>query len=371
MVHLIVAQSGRMLAQAAFGLGLKVWVIDCYQDVDTQYYAPNSYKIATLAKVHLMPIVEVLIQQYGITKVIVGSGLETFPDSLQYLAARLRLLGNHPAVWERLSDKRGFFQRLDYLDIPYPKVRFKHPCDETDWLVKPQQGQGGEGIHHDRLRSNNTEYKHQVYWQQYQAGSAHSVLFLADKKQAQIIGFNTQWCCAFDDDRAFIFSGIRTGTDLSLAQQAMINNWVKKLVLEYALIGLNTVDFISTDQHCWLLEINPRPSASMQLYSAAWLGQHIQICLRGHLNKATLLPYQCATRPLNSGYQVVYAPQEVRIPQNFTWPVGCVDLPKAGAIIATTQPICSIIANAQCSSHLMALLQTRQQSLLSKLTKSI
>lgn len=368
---MIVAQSGRMLAQAAFSVGLKVWVIDCYQDADTQHYAHNSYQVTTLAKIHLMPIVEALIQQYGITSVIVGSGLETFPDSLQYLSTRLTLLGNHPAVWERLSDKHDFFQRLSYLNIPYPKVCLKRPRNGMDWLVKPRQGQGGEGIHYDRLKPKWAEHGHQVYWQQYQAGSAYSVLFLADKKQAQIIGFNTQWCCAFDDDRAFIFSGIRTGTDLSVAQQAMINTWVKKLVLEYALVGLNTLDFMSDGQHCWLLEINPRPSASMQLYPAVWLVRHIQICLGRSFNKATLLPYQFATRPLNSGYQVVYAPQSVRVPPDFTWPAGCVDLPKAGTIIATTQPICSIIAHAQCSSHLMALLQTRQQLLLSKLTQSV
>lgn len=370
-MYLVVAQSGRMLAQAAFAKGLKVWVVDCYQDEDTRRYAHRSYQVTTLAKRHLLPIVEALIRQYGIAVVLVGSGLETFPDSLRYLATRLTLLGNDPAVWERLSNKREFFKRLDYLDIAYPKVSLKRPCDATAWLVKPRQGQGGEGIYYARHTYTTPKNSHLVYWQQYQAGSAHSVLFLADKEQAQIIGFNTQWCCAGDDGRAFIFSGIRTGADLSLAQQAMVNVWVKKLVLEYALIGLNTLDFISDGQQCWLLEINPRPSASMQLYSAGWLVKHVQICLGRSFNKATLLPYQFATCPLNSGYQVVYAPQAVRIPQDFIWPVGCVDLPKAGTIIATTQPICSIIAHARCPSELTALLQTRQQLLLSKLTQSV
>ena len=58
----------------------------------------------------------------------------------------------------------------------------------------------------------------------------------------------------------------------------MITGWLKQLVPVFALKGLNSLDFIHADDCSYVLEINPRPSASMQLYDEDLLNRHIQAC---------------------------------------------------------------------------------------------
>lgn len=359
---LIVANSGRMLAQASQALGLSVVVIDCFGDLDTHGYAKACFLVESLSLVHLTPMLEQATRDYTITKVIYGSGFESYPESLEWLAQRFTLLGNSPAVFNRMLDKQAFFTCLDQLAIPYPAVSFQPPdALMGNWLTKPMQGQGGVGI---KYYQPLTEPIAGHYWQRYQTGNPHSVLFLAVKGAVQVIGFNTQWCCELGQ-QAFVFEGIRTGSDLSQAQKALVIGWLQRLVMAFALQGLNSLDFICTDEGCYVMEINPRPSASMQLYSADWLGQFIQGCL-GDMPLTTI-----TTESVCRGYQVVFAVQPVLIPHGFAWPEWCVDRPKATTIIATTQPICSIIAHDPCWQQVMQLLQTRQQSLLYQLTNSI
>ena len=108
---LIIAGSGRMLAQAASAAGLKPLVIDLYADLDTQNYAQDFKKIPSLAVEHLAPSVDYFIKRYAVSAVIYGSGFEYYPESLHYLAERLRVLGNTPDVFIRLHDKPAFFFR--------------------------------------------------------------------------------------------------------------------------------------------------------------------------------------------------------------------------------------------------------------------
>ncbi len=122
-----------------------------------------------------------------------------------------------------------------------------------------------------------------VYWQKFQAGTQHSVLFLADGQQVQVVGFNTQWSVSLSETQEFVFSGVINSTDLPDKHKAVITGWLKQMVPVFALRGLNSLDFIHADDCSYVLEINPRPSASMQLYEGDLLIRHIQACEAGTL----------------------------------------------------------------------------------------
>ena len=101
--------------------------------------------------------------------------------------------------------------------------------------------------------------------------------------------------------------------------------------------GLNTLDFIIQGERIYVLEVNHRPSASMQLYDADLFGAHLNAC-RGILANTKFTSHTvCA-------YQIIYADRSITIPNGFFWPKACRDLPIAGSIIRKGQPICSIIA---------------------------
>jgi methenyltetrahydromethanopterin cyclohydrolase len=363
---LIVASSGRMLAQAAKNAGLKPLVIDLFADLDTQGYAEDFRQVKSLAEQDLAPAVDYFIERYAVGHVIYGSGFECYPESLYYLNSRLMILGNHPDVFAGQLDKPAFFSMLDELNIPYPEVVFNAPECGDDWLLKPMQGQGGIGIKHYHA---DDESRAPFYWQKFQAGQSGSVLFLADGQQVQAVGFNSQWPVRLSESQEFVFSGVVNNCDLAEAHKALITNWLEKMVPAFGLKGLNSLDFIHANDCSYVLEINPRPSASMQLYDQDLLVGHIQTCKGavGATSVALSPEIERVKSPLWSGYQIVYTEHDLIIPDQFEWPEWCMDLPKPGDRCRAGQPICSIIAHQKNSQSVVDQLRTKQQLIITKL----
>jgi methenyltetrahydromethanopterin cyclohydrolase len=221
------------------------------------------------------------------------------------------------------------------------------------------RGQGGLGIKH--YRRNDADHS-SVYWQKYRQGSSHSALFLANGHDLQVIGFNTQWAVRVDEVETFAFSGVMNSTELSNKQKNQISEWLKKLVPFFKLKGLNSLDFIQAGETSYVLEINPRPSASMALYDGDLLIAHIKAS-QGVLGDD--VPDQTGC----TGYQIVYARQDLLIPECFEWPDGCMDLPIPGAIIGAGQPICSMIAHQKQAPAVLKQLSNTQHIITNKLER--
>jgi uncharacterized protein len=348
-----------MLAQAAHQAGLKSLVIDLFGDQDTRYYAVETQQIVTLSDEHLLPAIDYFVKRYSVACIVYGSGFEQHLDSLRCISDGLTLLGNQPDVFAKLQNKPAFFSLLEAFQIPYPRVSFARPDQNEGWLLKPVQGQGGVGI---RRYSSDKTIESEVYWQKYQAGVPHSVLFLADGKRSQIVGFNRQWTTALHSTEEFIFSGIINSTELSLEQKNQKSVWLDKLVPALSLKGLNSLDFIQHDQTSYVLEINPRPPASMQLYDADLLVRHIKAC------QGELLDYEMLQDSFTA-YQIVYAQQNTQIPDGFEWPEKVVDIPMPNSIIATGQPICSMITHGKEPHHALEHLQITQSLITNSLNR--
>lgn len=357
-----------MLGQAAKNAGLRPLVIDLYADLDTQDCAEDFRQVESLAEQDLAPAVDYFIERYAVAHVIYGSGFECYPESLRYLASRLMMLGNHPDIFARQQDKQALFSTLDELSIPYPEVVFSAPDCAEGWLLKPMQGQGGVGIKRYHI---DDDAKALVYWQKFQAGAPHSVLFLADGQQMQVVGFNSQWSVRLSETQEFIFSGVINSADLSDTHKTEITDWLKQMVPVFALKGLNSVDFIHADDCSYVLEINPRPSASMQLYDEDLLVRHIRASTIGRVEERSpsFAIDALRTSAYPAGYQVVYAERDLIIPNHFEWPDWCMDLPKSGNMCRAGQPLCSIIAHQKNSRSVAEELLTKQQLIISKLER--
>ena len=64
-----------------------------------------------------------------------------------------------------------------------------------------------------------------------------------------------------------------------------------------------------------------------------------------------------------TGYQIVYAEQDIQIPYGYIWENGVMDSPAAGAICKTGQPICSIIAHQHQAHAVLHELTTKQHTI--------
>jgi predicted ATP-grasp superfamily ATP-dependent carboligase len=354
---LIIAGSGRMLAEAAQKIGLKVLVIDLYADLDTREYALEVCRVSSLAIDHVAPVLDDVVGRYRVRQVVYGSGLEPYPETLDYLDERMTVLGNSPVVFRSLQNKVEFFTVLADLRIPFPRVSFVASDADYDWLVKPMQGQGGLGI---------CRYLHEatdkgVYWQKFQAGTPGSVLFLADTRCARVVGFNTQFNVKLSAGLEFVFSGLINHSILSRKQKSLMSGWLTRCVRAFALKGLNSLDFMHDGEQMYVLEINPRPPASMQLYDDL-LTPHIAAC-RGSLPDA--LPRQKGF----TGFRVVYADKDLRIPDDVIWPDWALDRPEAGFVCRAGQPVCSVISRRNEPERVETELGSRQQQIFNQLIK--
>ncbi len=347
---LIVANSGRMLAQLANNIALNSIVIDCFCDVDTLLLTTDAIKIESLALKYLKPAILNLNKIHSIKYVIYGSGFESYSISLQYLQDHFQVLGNSQSVFLATQNKINFFATLKTLQIPYPPVSFEAPKTTEEWLLKPMQGQGGVAI---RKYQQTCVSANPCYWQRYIEGAAMSCLFVTNGSQVIIYGFHKQQHICIDEDE-FVFSSIISQADMEDEIVQTVSLWIKKIVSAFTLKGMNSLDFMLKEDKLYVLEVNPRPTASMQFYANNILNEHIQCFLGGALSK---------TSKINSyqAYKIVFAEAEYIIKEHLSWPEWAADIPRSGAKIHTAMPICSIIAGDKNERNVEDSLLSRQQ----------
>ncbi len=355
---LVIAKSARMLVQMCIDSECEVVAIDCFADSDTRRMAKQTYQVASLAWGDIRTAVEAVRKGHGLTELVYGSGLETYPETLSYLEKDWRIIGNSAAVFEGVQEKRDFFARLDSLSIPHPLVMFSEPKDGVQWLLKPWRGEGGLGISWGNVSADFAG----GYWQRYIEGRSMSVLFVASGDGVELIGFNEQWIVTSVGNRSFLFAGIASHAEVSESIKTEIAVCVSKLADAYQLTGLNSLDFMLQDGKFFVLEINARISASAQLYGKRLLFKHLQGC-------ENCLDYSVQLSKEPSAYQIVFAQQNLTIPEQLAWPAWVVDRPNPGAIVATGAPICSIIATGKNSGEVRETLH-RQQRILANLLET-
>jgi len=363
---LIVASSARLLAQWAKSEGFLPLAIDCFADVDTQETALDSVKVHELTVKHVKEAASAFKKQYIISYVIYGSGLESHQETLKWLEQNFTVIGNSFAVFASIQNKASFFKLLKQQGIDCPEISFQQPCDSQNWLIKPLNGEGGIGVKKYAGESNS------CYWQKYCFGTARSVLFIAKDSKYEIIGFHKQFATQIND-HPFIFSGVMTQPEINKGIVKTLTAILDILVNKYSLKGVGSLDFIEKNNQCFVLEINARPSASLNLYDSGLFSKHIDSCT--HENGAFASSGRCETKSslpnapnLYRAFKILFAETDIIIDRQMSWPSWVSDIPQDSSIINTGSPICSIIAGGKNERQVEDLLLFRQQQLTKLLT---
>jgi predicted ATP-grasp superfamily ATP-dependent carboligase len=149
-------------------------------------------------------------------------------------------------------------------------------------------------------------------------------------------------------------------------KQQLIDSAVR-LTKAFGLVGLNSLDTIVQEDKVYVLEINPRLSATFELYEhteSSLLSLHVQASL-GQLEHVSHFK-QLVT--LSKAHAIVYAPFDMMIPAGFDWPDWAVDTPYDGNQVMTVEaPVCSVLAEAADADTAKQLAQTRVKMLLNLL----
>jgi uncharacterized protein len=341
---LIAAASGRALAAAARLSGYRPLVVDFFDDDDTRALASATDSIADPAQGFVVDDLVARLSRVARGEdpvgLVYGSGFEDRPDILTALAQHFCVFGNSASNVARAKDPRALALLCRELNIPHPEISFDPPADSENWLIKRQGG--GGGIH---IRPANAPLAAGDYYQRRVSGAPVSVLLLGDGHRAQVLGTSSQWT-AESPGLPYRFGGAVRPALGANAQLAAVSEAGQKIIATLGLVGLNSVDFLADAEGYHLLEVNPRPGATLDIFmdrDGAIFDAHLAAC-RGHLPRRPLVFTKAAATT------IAYTPRELPSMPHLAWPDWCKDRQRPGTFLRAGDPVCTLSAEADTAA---------------------
>jgi uncharacterized protein len=366
---LIAAISGRALARAAAESGLRPLVADFFADADTQALAAQCRKLegdvaSGVRWAGLSRALEALAKEAPspLLGLVYGSGFEDRPELLTRIAARWPLLGNDAATVKRIKAPESFFGMLARLGIPHPRTQMKRSTKGASWLAKRRGGAGGGHVVPSRLQKDGAN----VYYQELIEGRSLSALFVANGDDARVLGFSEQWTSPAPR-RLWRYGGAVRPVRLAAPAQAKMVAAIERAASAFKIEGLGSADFILRGNEAFLLEINPRPGATLDIFEGGTtplLSLHLDAVTYGKLPR---------TGPRLEGAAasaIVFAPRAVIVPRNMVWPAWTADRPQPGERIDKYRPICTVLARAGTRGRARRLVEARISKVLANIQEA-
>lgn len=397
---LIAALSGRALAQSARRAGFEPLVADAFGDLDTVATAAAYVGLPDAVRTgfRAAPLIAALERLTSATAtdpvgLVLGSGFEDKPRLMAALAERFCLLGcGHQSV-AQAKDPELLFALLDGLQIAHPETRLEAPKDLEGWLIKKTGASGGAHIHsaivtqasrgvgpgllRDDGKVSDARKRH--YYQRRIEGAPVSVLVIAARDGMNVIGYSRQWT-AGQGVRPFRYGGAVGPVQFATAVEDQMRRAADSLVRTLDLVGLVSFDFVERDGVPYLVDINPRPGATLDVFDdeqGSLFAHHIEVSssallLRGESERGTGTGGRVAAQQRMSGAAngaavraaaILYAdngPVEVG---QVTWSEWAADQTAPGTRVPAERPIATVhgsgptpdAALQQCRARLDAL----------------
>ena len=353
---LIAAACSRPFVRAAAAAGYEVIAADAFCDADTRAHAAHAIQLnysdggferADLRR-HLLPL---LSEDIAFTY---GSGFEVQPQLLEEIAQRSKLLGNTAQTVRKLKDPDRFFSLLRELGVPCPETREQPPAVADGWVVKRVGGSGGTHVQVPLGLAGP-----ECYYQRMLPGRPCSLLFLADGNEARAVGYHEQWL-APTPVMPFRYGGACSQPKLPDAVCRGMLQAAQELTQRLGLRGLNSLDCMVAGERYWVLEVNPRLSATFALHDLEANGANLFMAhVRACAGEVKYDPPQERA----AAHLIYYAPADTEISPAIEWPAWVQDIPPANAAIRAGEPLCTITATAVCSEGARQLADLRSHEL--------
>jgi uncharacterized protein len=329
----LIALSARMLADLA--RRDDVIAFDLFGDLDLRR------KARVVKRGSLTALVDAAVAEAP-GAVVYGASFENHPALVERLGERHSVLGNSPNTLRAVRDPSRVGAALG--DLPHPRTTVTPPSSGR-WLRKPRRGGGGIRVNEWRggaLRAG-------TFLQERIDGVPCSVVAVGDGQDAVVVGITEQLV----GERAFGVRGHRWCGNLvpprvpvGVDQPRAI---CSRLAGAFALRGLFGVDFVWDSQRAWTVEVNPRPTASLEVIEAAYGARVFDAHLRGCAGE---LPRVEAEPAGAAGKAVLFATEDVVVGDSERWLVR--DVPHPGERIAKGRPICTVVTTAASPQEALA-----------------
>lgn len=362
------ATSARSLVDCARASGIIPIALDVFGDLDTCRLAaacvPIGGSALALDRDALLGALADLRARGDVAGWVAGSGFEAQLGLLAEGAQRLPLIGNRPETVRRVRSPAEFSALLDAQAIAQPDFSTDQPADARGWLVKDAHACGGWHVRAAEEVEACVPGEGR-YFQRRVAGEPWSCLFLAAADDARVIGFSRQIVRPLGR-RPYVYRGGVGPVALPAAAREDLIAAALKLTRALGLLGLNGIDFVlDAAGRPWVLELNPRPTAAIQLFADACEGglmrAHVEACA-GRLPLSAQLSSPVVVR----GFETVFARRAGWIGEaDAAWLAGqtwCCDVPQPGTRHAWGDPLCTVRARGDSVEAVLRRLGERRRS---------
>lgn len=266
---IIIGASARAWATSARRAGFAVRAVDLFADRDLKAIAeaealePGEYPGGLAEAVARLPP-----GPWCYT-----GALENHPDVVERIAAARPLAGCPPAVLRSVRSPERLAAALADAGLAFPEWRADPaglPVDGT-WLSKPRSSAGGHGIApwEGPAASGIVRRSGSAIWQRRIAGLPVSAAFIVGDQEARLVGSSRQllgveawhappfaWCGAVDVAPDDLADGVRD-------QWERVGSVLRESFGVRGAVGVDAVE--EEGGRLVIVEVNPRPTASMEL----------------------------------------------------------------------------------------------------------
>lgn len=384
--HLVVVgASVRALACSATRAGWLVHAGDLFADADLRATAAAITRVAGRGRHGYPQGLAAVLETSPPGPWCYSGALENHPDLLDAMAARRPLAGNGGVVVRAVRDHARLHAALAEAGLDAPAT-FSSPRGlptDGSFLVKPRRSAGGRGIrpwHGGRAPTGHV-------WQERVAGRSWSLSFLCGAGRGRLWGASRQlvgraWCHA--SPFAYCGSVAVDPSSLLAPTRSHARRLGDLLGGSFGLVGLVGADVVlDASGRLHVIEINPRPTASMELTERMGAGSlaadHLAACGVASPRARTV------ARPAGSGATwakaVLFAPRPIHVTPSRAerlaalsaawtardgWPA-VADIPSTDSHIPAGSPVVTLFASATSETLARRRLRERTERLLAVL----
>ena len=275
---------------------------------------------------------------------VLGAGCEQYADRIQQVKG-WALCSSDLTCLSSINHPKEFFESLKKLDIFFPEVCFSDVPSTNDWLFKRSSTCGGIGISREKPSNQKGTGG---YWQRELKGQSLSVLCISDGQDHKIIGINQQFSHSCFEGLPYLYEGALANALISEKNRIKISSYIEKFISCFNIIGVFSMDMIVDENNVFVLEINPRISASYELYERLNPGlnlvdAHIRVCEGERLSNIQISNLNVS----HCGYLIIFAESNLVVPMSINWPSWVKDRPESNRRISVGNPVCSVYVESK------------------------
>lgn len=347
----VVGASARAAAQCVLQSGRRAVAADLFADADLARACPAT---------RIAPYPAGLIDWLRATPCdawLYTGALENHPELVDELATLRPLLGNPGDVLRKVRDPLVLQQVLREHDFLFPETR---TCGDNlprdgSWLAKTCRGSSGVGISElDSSVEDGFFYQQRIHGEPCSAVFAGEVLLGVTR---QLVG--EAWTGA----RPYQYCGSLGPWPLPTDVEDTVRAWGQVLVEEFALTGLFGVDFVPDGQEPWIIEVNPRYTASAEVVEQVSGISLIDWHVASHTHSGQFSQSALHYGSTLHGKAILFGRLSIRVTDDFTrWALAQTDLadvPVAGSSLSPGQPVLTVRATAESIPLILSALKCR------------